>query len=423
MTKTNTIGRGLSSAVLGMALTGGAGIRADEARIRTLEAQVQALAQEVEQIKLEEAGATMEGSIHGLSPSASKVYHTRQGVSIGGYGEALFQHFEDPAKSDEWDFLRAVLYTGYKYNDRLILNTELELEHASTDQKGYASLEFAYLDYLYQPALNFRAGLVLVPVGLLSELHEPTTFLSARRTDTETRIIPSTWRENGAGVFGDVAGFSYKLYVLNGMNGSKFSAEGLRGGRQKASKANAEDLAVVGRLDYTAVPGFVIGGSVYSGDSGDAADLSAPTTLYEGHVDLKWRGWEFRALGTVAEVDGADGLSTRLAGLPETVPPPPAGPVAERLTGWYVQAGFDVLSILRSGEAALIPFVRYEEVDTQDRIPSGFAALEKFDTKATTVGVCYKPIDQVTVKVDYQFYDNASGTAYDQANVALGYIF
>ena len=172
-----------------------------------------------------------------MGPAASKIYAVEQGLSIGGYGETIYNHFEAAGKSDQFDNLRAVLYFGYKYNDKWVLNTEIEIEHGSTSKDGSVSSEFAYLDYLASDALNFRAGLMLVPVGLVNELHEPTVFLGARRPDVENRIIPSTWRENGVGIFGELAeGLTYKAYVVNGLKGENFSGKGLRGGRQKGPK-------------------------------------------------------------------------------------------------------------------------------------------------------------------------------------------
>lgn len=422
----NSIGpraRAMAAGVLVAALAGTAGAATDQERIAELERKIEVLSLEVESLRLSDITPEVGESVFGLGPSASKVYHKKQpGVSIGGYGEALYQNFDSDAKTDEWDFLRAVLYFGYKYNDKLVLNTEIEFEHAADDQEGEVAVEFAYLDYLHAPELNLRGGLVLIPMGIMSELHEPTTFPSARRPDVESRIIPSTWRENGVGLFGDVGSFSYKAYLVNGFDASGFTAAGLRGGRQKASKAKADDLAGVGRLDYTGVSGLIIGGSAYYGDSGQDLDVSVQTLIYEGHVDWKWRGLELRALAVAAEVDNAGELSTILADT-AGVPPADFDPVGEEMVGWYVQLGYDLLSVLRPGEASLTPFVRYEEFNTQDKVPAGFTASGKNDVKATTVGLAYKPIDQVVLKGEYQFYDDEADSVPDQMNLALGYVF
>src|SRR5438477_50729 len=85
------------------------------------------------------------------------------------------------------------------------IEREIEVEHAvsASDKGGEVEVEFAYLDYLFSKSLRARAGLMLIPMGLVNELHEPPTFLGALRPDVEERLIPSTWRELGAGVYGD----------------------------------------------------------------------------------------------------------------------------------------------------------------------------------------------------------------------------
>ncbi len=170
------------------ALDDGAGEGADDARLAELERQIGLLAEEIEKLRLGDTAAVADQGEHGLGPAASKIYRTKKGVSIGGYGEVLYQAFdsqrddgEDSAKTDTADFLRAVLYVGYRFSHRWVLNTELEFEHASTGESGSVSVEFAYLDYLWRPAAGFRGGLVLLPMGFLNELHEPTVFLGAQR--------------------------------------------------------------------------------------------------------------------------------------------------------------------------------------------------------------------------------------------------
>ena len=105
---------------------------------------------------------------------------------------------------------------------------------------------------MHSESLNFRAGLLLVPMGLINEMHEPTTFLAGSRPVTEQRILPSTWRENGIGLHGSVGKLEYSAYTITSLNGEKFSSKGVRSGRQKGNKAAADDMAFVGRLDWEA---------------------------------------------------------------------------------------------------------------------------------------------------------------------------
>ena len=150
-------------------------------------------------------------------------------------------------KTNEWDYLRAVVYLGWKFDRTFVLNTEIEYEHASTGKGGEVSVEFATLDAMLRDEVNLRAGLVLVPVGFVNEMHEPTTYLGARRPDTENRILPSTWRANGIGAFGEAGPVAYKLYLTESLNASSFTAaNGIRGGRQKRRAGDGRQPGVHG---------------------------------------------------------------------------------------------------------------------------------------------------------------------------------
>jgi hypothetical protein len=408
-------------------LKGGAagGTGGDAGRLAELERRIEVLAAELERLRIGEAAAVADESEFGLGPAASKIYRTERGLSIGGYGEVIYQHFDEARddgvaanRSDQFDLLRAVLYFGYKWSDRWLLNTEIEYEHAGG---GEVWVEFAYIDYLWRPEANVRAGLLLVPMGFLNELHEPTVFLGATRPDIERVILPTTWRENGFGLFGEVGPLTYRTYVVNGLRGAGFTAGGLRGGRQRGKEARAEDFAWVGRLDFTGVPGLLVGGSAYIGGSGQdlktasGEEIGVDTTLLEGHLEWRWRGLELRAMAVQGELDDVAELNRalNLTG---------SASVGEKLTGHYVQLGYDVLSP-RGGEQALTPYVRWERYNTQDEVPAGFRANPANDVESLTLGFAYQPIDQVIVKADYQDYDNEAGTGLDQFNVLLGYIF
>lgn len=398
-----------------------------EARDAELERRIDLVAGEVERIDLAGLIPVVGESEYGMGPAASKVYSVDEGsVSIGGYGEMLYENFSSDAddgsssgKTDQADFLRAVLYFGYKFDEHWVFNSEIEFEHASTGASGSASVEFAYLDYLSSDATNFRAGLLLQPMGLTNEMHEPTTFLTAKRPGVETVIIPSTWRENGVGMFGDVGEFAYKAYVTGGLDASGFGDGGLRGGRQKGSKSKAEDLAFVGRVDWVGHPGLVLGASGYVGDSGQGLGGGADvqTTILEVHADWRWRGVRLRALVAHAELDDVTELNNAL-GLVGMAS------VGEELDGHFVEVGYDVMQLIQPGSVkSLTPFLRYEAFDTQASVPTGFASDPANDIEIMTYGVAYQPHPQVIFKLDFMDIDNDAGTGVDQINVSMGYVF
>ena len=400
-----------------------------EERLAEIERRLEILAVEVENLKVGEAAvkATREGEHSGLGPAASKVYRKDHGVSVGGYGEALLERFDDTRDDgeesgavDRFDFLRAVVYFGYKFSDSWVFNSEIEFEHASTSSGGSASVEFAYLDYLYRNQFNLRAGLVLVPMGWLNELHEPTVYLGAVRPRTENRIIPTTWRENGIGAYGAIGGFDYRTYVVNGLDASDFSAKGLRGGRQKGAKAKAEDFAWVGRLDYTGMPGLTAGLAGYFGDSGqdledaDGDSIAVGTSILDLHVEYRYRGLELRGLYSRAELGDVARLNEALGYTGDQS-------VGETLVGGYVQVGYDVLA--GRGKSALTPYLRWERLNTQKEVPEGWSANPANDEQLLTLGLAYQPIEQLIFKAEYQNIENQADTGVDQFNLSMGYIF
>lgn len=401
---------------------------APDDRLAEVEHRIDVLAAELEDLRVGAEAPVADTSVAGLGPAASKVYRTGGGVSVGGYGEWLGQFpdgtREDGSPSDRentLDALRGVVYLGYKFSDRWLLNTEFEYEHAATSEGGEVSVEFAYLDWLARDEVALRFGLLLLPMGFVNELHEPTTFLSSQRPLTEQRIIPTTWRENGVGLFGSIGTLDYRTYVVNGLDASGFTAGGLRGGRQKGSRAAAEDLAWVGRVDWRPLPGLLLGASAYLGDSGqgmespDGGTLGVATTILDTHAEWRARGLRTRALWSRAEVGDVAELNQAL-GLASTAS------VGEELEGWYLEAGYDLLAAGGSS-ASLTPFVRWEAVDTQAAVPTGWEGDPANDQRVLTLGLAYQPLPQVVFKLDWQQVETGASSGVDQVNVGLGYIF
>ena len=408
----------------------------DSERIDDLEGKLGVLAEEVG--RLESIFAVPEElalvSFHGLGPAASKVYKKDGGLSIGGYGEnriRTFHNTDDDDRDNDYDALRAVLYVGYKFNDNWVLNSEIEYEHAGRE----VSVEFLTVDYIWRNEINFRAGNLLVPMGFVNEIHEPTFFYGAERPEVERTILPSTWHENGAGVWGRFADrVEYRFYVMNGFNGQDFTSSGLRDGRQDGSEALANDFAFVGRVDVDVVQGMTVGGSVYTGQSGQeqtsdatGADRNVPdaqTTIYELHAQYKGNGASLRALWTEAFVDEAGRLSRVLA-MDATAS------VAQQMRGWYLEAAYDILPLfMESTRASVEPFFRFERYDTQRDVSDlGFDRDRTKDIDLYVAGVQFKPIPQIVFKLDYRHFDLARTSSTgarqraDEVQGLVGFVF
>src|SRR5262249_39153054 len=285
---------------------------------------------------------------------------------------------------DRLDWLRAVTYVGYKFSDKILVNSEVELEHASTgegaEEKGEISIEFAYLDFLLHPRISARAGLLLVPVGWINEIHEPPTFLGALRPDVETFLLPSTWSAGGFGIHGELgSGISYRAYALEGLRAKAdpaagvegFNAEeGVRGGRQGGCQGLGENCAGVARADWRSGLGFTTGASVYSGGSGQGdtapgpTNFTARTTVIEGHAEYRARGAWLRALYAHVSLAQADLVDAANAFIGDQS-------VGSEMFGWYGEAGYDLARLVsRESSLSFFPFARYEAYDTQRAVPA-----------------------------------------------------
>ncbi len=399
-----------------------------EVDVAELERRIDVLAEEIERLRSGEDGDRLdvdEARRLGLAPSAAATYAIDRGVSIAGYGEMLFENFADmnqggspTRKTTQFDYLRAILYAGYRFSDKFLFNSEIEVEHAKE-----IFVEFAYVDYQATDNFGLRGGLLLAPMGLVNEFHEPTVFMGAERPVTESRIIPSTWRENGGGFYGAFEQVSFRAYVISGFDGSSFSSGGLRGGRQKGGKAKSTSMALTGRLDVTPTPGVFFGASFYTGDSGqgeivvDGTEYGVGTTIFDLHGQAQVRGIDLRGLFARASLADAARLNQALGKTGSSG-------VGEGLQGAYVQLGYDLLSqVAGAGGVGLTPYVRYEEVDTQARMPAGFERSLSTDNRYFTFGIELKPDPGVVLKVDHAWVSNEANTGVNQFNINLGYAF
>lgn len=409
-----------------------------EKRVADLERKLEILSRELEAQKTGgQAPAAQDSGKYGLAPAASKVYESKGGFSIGGYGELIYENFENrlqngerSPKSPNADALRLILYTGYKFTDSIVFNSELEFEHGGYSDEhveGEVKVEFAYFDFLWKKEINFRAGQVLMPLGFINEIHEPPTILSVKRPYTERNIIPATWAEIGVGVHGELpANLSYRAYLSTGLQATSreegltegFSASGIRGGRQAGKEAFARSLALSGRLDWTPLPGATFGVSVFTGNSGTNTEHGEgpkiTTNVMDLHAEYRARGWQLR--GLYAQFTNSKGGVEQLGAASE------AGQVGTKADGAYVEAGYDVFNG-RRGRQALIPFLRLERLNTQKEVAPGVEADPAKDMKITTVGLTYKPIPQVAIKADVMKVTNGARTGRNQFNLALGYYF
>ncbi|MCP4453560.1 MAG: hypothetical protein GY809_19035 [Planctomycetes bacterium] len=422
-----------------MVIAGPVGAAQDEleamrSEMAQLKALVESLSQQVETLspednaELDDVQAQLEEireDVDTLSESSSEGgAGIPDGLRIGGYGD-VHANFSNDGDSDKVDFHRLVLYLGYDFSDWIKFHSETELEHSWTDD-GYVLLEQAYADFLLSDAANIRAGRVLAPVGIVNQNHEPTLFNGVERPNFSKYIIPTTWSLDGVGVFGNINPvLSYQAYMVAGMDGNSFTSSGIRGGRMK-SRQSLNEVAVTGRLDFRpfeqalanadqslrfGVSGWFGGLDNTTGGGGNGK--GGEMAMTSGDFEYSVGRFDFRGVVAHTHIDGASNF----------------GPtVAEEMFGWYLESAYHIWpDVWKTGKLAksdATVFVRYEEYDTQDKMPTGSTRDPAKDIEEVTFGVNFYPVPSFVVKADYQIRENASGSDMDDLfNLGFGFAF
>lgn len=350
------------------------------AQVRAQQAQIDALTVAVEQAPANDKAAFLSGT------------------TLGGYGEANFSHLD--GKDDLYDGYRFVLYLGHRFSDTVRLHSELEVEHSFlandagvAEGNGELELEQMYLEWSYSPSQRLSIGQILVPVGILNETHEPDTFYGVKRNIVEDRIIPTTWWEGGVKASGDIApGVSYDLLLSSGL---KTDAGNVRDGRQKGSKAVAEDYAYTGRVKYSGLKGLELGLSYQrqtdlTQGKATIGGADEPADLWEAHIAYQLAGFGLRALWAKWDIDG---LASSKAAQAEQA-------------GWYVEPSYKITEKLGV-------FVRYAERD------NAMADTADSQFQQWNYGVNYYLAPRAVLKLDIQD-ETVPGGAIDGDGFLLG---
>ncbi len=367
-------------------------IEEQQKQIEELNEKLEATGDAVEQVQAEAAtgdGGTSEGG---------KWYDK---TTIGGYGELHYNNLDNNLDGgddkNEIDFHRFVLFFGHEFTDSIRFFSELEVEHALSgdDKPGEVELEQAYIEFDFAGNYGNRTGLMLVPVGILNETHEPPTFYGVERNPVEKNIIPSTWWEAGTQFTGHHEnGLSWNLMASSGLKTDDYS---IRGGRQKVAKADASDGAFTGRLAYRGVPGLEIAATAQYQTNITSDDLDkTPATLIETHVDYEIGGFGLRALYGRWDLD-SDGAEAEGKDVQE---------------GWYIEPSYKFID-----EVGI--FARYNRWDNAAGDEGGDSEYVQWD-----LGLNYWPHPNVVLKADYMIQEAPDGkNEFEGFNLGLGYMF
>ncbi len=345
-------------------------------------------------------------------------------VTIGAYGEMLYNQPE--GDNGELDIQRLVLLLGYRFNDKTQFVTEIEVEHVEE-----IFVEQAFVNYNVADNVNLRGGLMLVPMGIVNEYHEPTTFNGTERPAIDNVIVPTTWRELGIGVSGRFNNISlgYQAYLFNGFKSTESDGEGgisgilkgsngLRSGRQKGIQSTIDSPTLSTKLDYYGISGLRLGFSTYFGKTQAADDIEEIDGANIGismlGIDARYAYKRFTARGqfiyaSLSDTEEYNTLTGRDLG--------------SAMQGWYLEGAFNLLP--RDHNQKLFAFARYEKYDTHANTDGALVENEAYDRNDITTGLTYHIAPGVVVKGDYQIRDNAldNGGVKNRLNFGIGVWF
>ncbi len=298
---------------------------------------------------------------------------------------------------------------------------------------GSMQIEFAQIDYLVKEAINIRAGILLMPVGKFNLLHDSPLNDLVDRPMVSRIIIPSTWFEAGAGIYGTLYPSSqtkldYEIYVVNGMSqtssATAITDRGVRDARGSVSRDRDDNKAVVGRVAFSPMLGIEVAGSGFHGQYKQATG-----TTGSGYIDIFALDWTlqrgpFEVIGESAwsriSNNNATGVSDNGIG--------PAG-----MQGYYIQGNYHFMpDFLKkwapshfSDASTFTAVVRWERVDTDtdNRTRNAPNTIgNRRELERLTLGLNFRPIEDVVFKFDWQFntQQNAQGLTSGGDNASGG---
>lgn len=364
--------------------------------------------------------------------TAERILGSEERLSIGGYGQIDYNQKIDGDKrfNGNMDIHRLVLMFGYKFNERTRFITELEFEHVSE-----VYVEQAFLDYQIKDGLNFRGGLLLIPMGIINEYHEPATYNGVERPNLDNNIIPSTWREIGAGFTGRIqsANLKYQLYLVNGFlsyNGGGIlrGSDAFRKGRQKGAESIFSHPNFSGKIEYSGIPSLKLGLSAYSGktqssmyngiDKSNSAQLAKADSSVVGlnmiGLDARFqkKGWELRGQFTYASVSNTDEYNKLTK-----------KDLGSAMMGYYAEVGYNLLHSKQNTEQKLVPFARFEQYNTHYQVEK-ITQNELFNRTEVTAGLGWWVANGAVLKADMQWLGNKlADKPVKQLNLGIGIWF
>lgn len=143
-------------------------------------------------------------------------------VALGGYAEANYQYFgtDGITEGHQFQMRRLTLFVSSSIAKRIKFLSELEFEDGTKE----INIEFASVDFEFNPLLNLRGGVIMNPIGAFNQNHDGPKWEFVDRPISATQMLPATWSNVGFGIFGKKYlknwVYAYEAYLTNGFDES-----------------------------------------------------------------------------------------------------------------------------------------------------------------------------------------------------------
>jgi hypothetical protein len=355
-------------------------------------------------------------------------------ATVGGYADVMYnnlsrQNLDNPSRHS-FGQQRMVPFIYADITDHIKFATEIEIERGGNNAPisgtsgggpdGSMQIEFAQIDYLVTEAINIRAGILLMPVGKFNLLHDSPLNDLVDRPMVSRIVIPSTWFEAGAGIYGtlyptSLSKLDYEIYAVNGMSqtAGAITDAGVRSARGSVSRDRDDNKAIVGRLAFSPRLGIEIAGSGFHGQYKPTAGAVGAGYIDIFAVDWTLQRGPFEIIGESAWSRISNNNATGVSGNP-------IGPAG--MQGYYIQGNYHFMPDFMkkwapshfSDASTFTAVVRWEHVDTDtdNRTKTALNSVgNRRELERLTLGLNFRPIEDTVFKFDWQFntQKNAQG--------------
>lgn len=342
----------------------------------------------------------------GLSPQFGGIYtkpflrRMGRNTYLGGYMDASYRAQED--QDNRFEVLRFVPFIYADVSDRVKMAAEIEFEHGGANGRagvvgddnpldGEVKLEFATIDFLINDWINYRAGLILVPLGKYNLVHDAPLQDLIDRPLVDRKIIPTTLTQAGMGFYGtfyptELSKLDYEIYATNGFGNNISSSNGIRNARLfRYDRDNNESPGLVGRVGFSPFLGLEFGGSFFVNKYDHANYFRI------GALDFAFQKGPFELVGEGAYIDLERNHRIKID--QPTLPP--------AMHGYYIEPRFhfmpefirDMAPKFFSEDSTFTVVGRWGQVDT------GFDQREG----RGTIGLNFRYTEDTVFKMDYEW--------------------